>query len=107
MRHWLSGELPIPVTHCRSVDLYAAYEHWRKDGGTVAPANLFGGQVTRYGEGVQKRMVWVKPAAVQERRNCRAVILSWLDAYGQSRPVRLAEEFDRFAAALSAWSMAE
>lgn len=98
---WLAGELPVPVTHCRSTDLYAAYSRWRRD--EVAPINVFGGQLLRADAGLSKRIVWVRHGAASERQNARAIILPWLDQYGADRAHRLAEEFDRFAAALAEW----
>lgn len=97
---WLAGELPVPVTHCRSTDLYAAYAHWRREG--VAPINIFGSRLLRADARISKRIVWIRHGDA-ERQNARAVILPWLDQYGDERAHRLAEEFERFADALVEW----
>ena len=98
---WLADELPVPATHCRSPDLYAAYTLWRRE--DVAPINVFGGRLLRADARLAKRIVWIRRGAANERENARAIILPWLDNYGTDRAHLLAEAFDRFTAALADW----
>lgn len=98
---WLADELPVPATHCRRPDLYVAYALWRRE--DVAPINVFGGRLPRADARLSKRIVWIRRGSASERENARAIILPWLDNYGTDRAHRLAEEFDRFTAALADW----
>lgn len=105
VRQWLAGTLPVPATHCRSTDLYAAYGRWCATSGRAPAApNVFGGDLRGAAPEARKQHVWVRSQQGHDRTCVRAVVLIGEDAYGGRRGWRMAEEFDRFAAALDAWA---
>lgn len=102
---WLSGELPLPATVCKSADLYAAYAHWRakvSPGGT-APINDFGPSLTHADARLVKRHVWARLGG--RDMNVRAIVPN-----GDPPPfgpgalaIYHGIEIERFAAALMRW----
>lgn len=103
---WLGGALPLPATVCRSVELYAAYAHWRALSGSEAA-------------GIVRFLPLLRSAAPEVRTGGRhvrdkgryfTVKAAWIPeaiptATGDLCARTLAE-MDAFTAALAAWKAA-
>ncbi len=102
---WLAGAIPLPVVPCRSVDLHAAYCHWRAAGGEPAgPLPRVVGAMTRRPDLRHRRARYLDEAG-------RAVMAGFvlpehelMPPVGVSQAEWLAARASEFARALDGWT---
>lgn len=103
---WLTGALPLPATVCRSVDLFAAYGHWRMlNGGEAASIVRFLPLLRAATPEVQ-----TGPRHVASGGRLFTVRAAWVPGAVPAAPGNLCArtwaEMEAFTAALTAWKAA-